>query len=163
MACDGREDLSNRDVEVGDEELVLRFPHARIDHDNKDLYRGWLRRELRIHRCRECERWHHPPRPICPHCWSTKIVPTPVCGRGKIYLKMLLHQGPEVPEVDYREGPHPVITVELEEQTGLRFTSTMLECASDEIEIGMAVELVWTERHAAPFPAFRPASPSAEQ
>ena len=79
-------------------------------------------------------------------------------GRGTVHLLMLLHQGPPAPGVDYSAGPHPVATVELVEQPALRLTSTVVDCATDEIAIGMPVELTWIERDGVPFPAFRPAS-----
>jgi uncharacterized OB-fold protein len=140
----------------GDAELVERFAHMRVDRDSAPFYRGWLEHELRLNRCADCGRWHHPPRPMCPACWSWNVVPTAVRGRGTVHLRMLLHQGPPAPGVDYSRGPHPVVVVELEEQPGLRITSTLIGCAPAEIAIGMPVELAWIERHGAPFPVFRP-------
>ena len=141
--------------EVSDEELVLRFPWVQVSHDDKHLFRGWLDRELRIQRCQDCGRFHHPPKPICPECWSWRLVPTPVSGRGVIHLAMFLRQGPPAPGVDYARGPHPVVTVELEEQPGLRFTSTVVGAPLDAIRIGAPVELAWIDRYGAPFPVFR--------
>jgi hypothetical protein len=69
---------------------------------------------------------------------------------------MFLRQGAPAPGVDYEKGPHPVVTVELEEQAGLRFTSTVVDTPLAEIRIGLPVELVWIDRYGAPFPAFRP-------
>jgi uncharacterized OB-fold protein len=141
-----------------DQDLVDRFARtARVDHDNKAFYRGWLEHRLLINRCRSCGRWHHPPKPICPDCWSTDLEPTEVSGRGTIHLLMLLHQGPPAPGVDYASGPHPVATVELEEQEGLRYTSTVVDCPPRDLRIGMPVELTWIERDGTPFPVFRPA------
>jgi hypothetical protein len=71
---------------ITDEELLARLPDLRVDHDNKELYRGWLQRELRLNRCGGCGTWHHPPRPVCPSCWSTEVVPTRVSGRGRVPL-----------------------------------------------------------------------------
>jgi len=45
---------------------------------------------------------------------------------------------------------------ELEEQPGLRFTSTVVDTPLAEIRIGLPVELAWIDRYGAPFPAFRP-------
>ncbi|HUP72965.1 MAG TPA: zinc ribbon domain-containing protein [Acidimicrobiales bacterium] len=143
---------------VTDAELVERLPRVRIDHDNRHFYRGWLQRQLLINRCNSCQQWHHPPKPVCPHCWSRDLRPTEVSGRGTIHLLMLLHQGPPAPGVDYSTGPHPVATVELAEQSALRLTSTVVGCATDDIAIGMPVELTWIERDGVPFPAFRPQS-----
>jgi hypothetical protein len=140
-----------------DAELVERFAHVRVDRDSSAFYRGWLERELRLDRCADCGRWHHPPRPMCPACWSWNVVPTAVSGRGTVYLRMLLHQGPPADGVDYTRGPHPVVVVELAEQPGLRFTSTLIGCSPARIAIGMPVELEWVVRSGAPFPVFRPA------
>ena len=147
--------------EPGDAELVERFSNLRIDRDAAGFYRGWLERELRIQRCADCGRWHHPPRPMCPSCWSWNVVPTRVSGRGTVHLCMLLHQGPPAPGVDYAKGPHPVVVVELAEQPGLRITSTVIGRPAREISIGMPVELDWIQRWGQPFPVFRPAGTKA--
>lgn len=141
-----------------DAELVERLAHLPVERDTAGHYRGYLRRELVMNRCGECARWHHPMRPMCPACWSWNVVPTAVSGRGTVHLFILLHQGPSADGVDYSEAPHPVVTVELEEQAGLRFTSTVVGCALSDIRIGMPVELTWIDRHHSPYPAFRPAS-----
>jgi hypothetical protein len=68
---------------------------------------------------------------------------------------MALHQGPPAPGVDYAQGPYPVVTVELDEQPGLRFTSTVVGAPIDELVIGRRVVLGWIERNQVPFPVFR--------
>ena len=148
--------MANETTAVSDAELIERLPRQRIDHDNKEFYRGWLQHRLLINRCASCHQWHHPPKPVCPHCWSNDLQPTEVSGRGTVHLLMLLHQGPPAPGVDYAKGPHPVATVALEEQPALRLTSTVIDCPVDDLAIGMAVELAWIERDGAPFPVFRP-------
>ena len=80
-------------------------------------------------------------------------------GRGTVHLLIWLRQGPPADGVDY-STPHPVVTVELEEQAGLRFTSTVVDATMDDLAIGDPVELTWVERNGAPFPAFTRA-PSA--
>jgi uncharacterized OB-fold protein len=142
-------------VAISDSQLVDRYPGVRIDHTNKHFYRGLLDRELRLSRCGDCGWWHHRPKPICPRCWSSNVVPTPVSGRGTIHLVIFLYQGPPADGVDYAAGPHPVVTVELEEQVGLRFTTTVVGSSNDDIVIGAPVELDWIERDGRPFPAFR--------
>lgn len=143
---------------VSDAELVERMPRQRIDHDNKEFYRGWFQRRLLLNRCGSCGTWHHPPKPVCPQCWSTDLRPTEPSGNGTVHLLMLLHQGPPAPGVDYAKGPHPVATVELDEQRGLRLTSTVVDCPVADIAIGMRVSLTWIDRDGVPFPAFRPAT-----
>jgi uncharacterized protein len=148
--------MAGEAIGINDADLVEKFAAVRIDHDNKAFYRGWLEKRLLMNRCHDCGRWHHPPKPICPYCWSNRIEPTEVSGRGTVYLLMLLHQGPAAPGVDYTKGPHPVATIELVEQVGLRYTSTVIGIPVGDIHIGMPVELAWIERDGVPFPVFQP-------
>ncbi len=145
------------DTALTDTALVDRFASYKVDRDNAAFYRGWLAHELRINRCADCGHWHQPPRPMCPKCWSWNVVPTAVSGRGRVHLLMRLHQGPSAPGVDYSAGPYPVVTVELEEQVALRYTSTVVNCDPTTIAIDMPVQLAWIDRYGAPFPVFEPA------
>ena len=140
---------------VDDEELVKRFPWVKIDHDTKHMFRGWLEKQFLINRCNDCSSYHHPPKPVCPECWSSDITPTEVKGDGVVHLAMFLRQGPPAPDVDYAKGPHPVVAVELDGLDGVRFSSTVIDCPVEEVEIGLPVELAWVERYGSPFPVFR--------
>jgi uncharacterized protein len=140
-------------MSITDDELVERFLGQPITHDNAEHYRGRLRRQLLMNRCGACGRWHAPPKPVCPDCWSFDVEATPVRGEGAIFMAIFLHQGPPAPGVDYAT-PYPVVTVELDEQPGLRFTSTVIGADNDAIAIGKRVRLGWVERAGAPLPVF---------
>jgi uncharacterized OB-fold protein len=150
--------MSTHTEEVSDAELMARFPTMSIDQDNKEHYRGWLGQKLILNRCSACGHWHHPPAPICPKCWSTDLIPTEVSGSGTVHLLIRLHQGPPATGVDYSKGPYPVVAVELIEQPGLRYTSTVVNCSPAELRIGLPVSLAWIDRDGAPFPVFVPAT-----
>jgi len=141
-------------VDITDEDLLGRYPGYAIDHDTKARYRGWLERVMLIDRCESCGTWHEPPGPICPVCWSTDMVPTPIAGTGTIHLAIALHQGPPVEGVDY-SSPYPVVVVELDEQIGLRMSSTVVGADESDIVIGRRVVLDWILRRGAPIPVFR--------
>ena len=132
---------------------MQRFPGEPITHDNAAHYRGRLRKQLLVNRCDDCATWHAPPKPVCPECWSANVTATPVTGNGEIFMNVFLHQGPPAPGVDY-STPYPVVTVELEEQVGLRFTATVADADNDDIRIGQSVRLDWRERNGAPIPVF---------
>jgi uncharacterized OB-fold protein len=140
-----------------DAAVFAAYPEAVIDQDTVGHYRGWLDRRLLINRCNACGHWHHPPAPLCPRCWSFDVVPTEVSGGGTIHLLILVHQGPPAPGIDYSAAPHPVATVDLVEQAGLRFTSTVVGVSPGELRIGQPVVLTWIDRAGSPYPAFRPA------
>ena len=144
---------------VTDEELVARYPDLAVDRDSAPMYRGWLQRCLLINRCADCGRFEYPAVPICPGCWSWDVRPTEVSGAGTLHMAIFLHQGPPAEGVDY-STPYPVVVVELDEQPGLRFTSTVIGARNDEILIGRRVELGWFERAGSPRPAFRMAGAS---
>ncbi|BBZ70572.1 MULTISPECIES: Zn-ribbon domain-containing OB-fold protein [Mycobacterium] len=140
-------------MSVSDEDLVKRFPGQPITHDNADHYRGRLDHRLLLGKCRSCQRWQSPPKPVCPQCWSFDVESAPVSGDGTIYMAIFLRQGPPAPGVDY-STPYPVVTVELDEQPGLRFTATVLGAENDAIRIGERVRLGWIERAGMPVPVF---------
>ena len=141
-------------VDITDDELLSRYAGRAIDHDTRARYRGWLEHTMLVDRCNACGTWHEPPGPVCPSCWSTDIEPTPISGDGTIHLAIYLHQGPRVPGVDY-STPYPVVVVELDEQTGLRMSSTVIGAPNEEIVIGRRVQLDWIDRNGAPMPVFR--------
>jgi uncharacterized OB-fold protein len=147
-------------IDITDEELVTRYRGYAVDHDTKARYRGWLEHVMLLDRCGSCGVWHEPPGPICPACWSTDIVPTAIAGTGTIYLAIFLHQGPRIEGVDYSR-PYPVVVVELDEQPGLRMSSTVVGASNEDIAIGRRVKLDWIERAGSPIPVFR-LDPDAE-
>ncbi len=122
---------------ISDRELLDAFPDTLIDHDNKEFYRGWLEHRLLLNRCRDCGRWHHPPRPMCPDCWSGNLAPTEISKSGTIHLLIKLHQGPLCP-TSTTHVLTPLATVEQQ---------------------GMPVKLAWIERWGAPYPVLEPALP----
>ncbi|MDG2111802.1 MAG: zinc ribbon domain-containing protein [Actinomycetota bacterium] len=136
------------------EELLDAWPGVRIDHDNEAFYRGLLNRQLLVNRCDDCGHWHHPPRPVCPQCWSRAITPTEVEGEGFIAMFTILRQGARRPGIDYTEG-HPLVAVELDEQPGLRVPGTIIGTPPTDIEVGNRVQMVWRDIDgAAPRPDF---------
>jgi uncharacterized OB-fold protein len=138
-----------------DEELVRLFGGEGVNHDSAAHFRGRLEQRLLMNRCAECGAWHHPPRPLCPACWSTAVEPAEVRGTGTVHLLVLFYQGAPAPGVDYSAGPHPVATVELDEQAGLRFTAAVVGADSEKIRVGDRVVLEWRERAGLPLPVFR--------
>jgi len=145
---------------ITDDELVTRFRQYDLDQDSAAHFRGRLERKLLINRCGSCGRWHHRPKPICPDCWSFDISATEVRGSVTIYLLVLLHQGPPAEGVDY-STPYPVVTVELDEQSGLRFTSALVGSPNEDITIGKRVTLDWLDRGEVTLPVFRLAQVTA--
>jgi uncharacterized OB-fold protein len=135
------------------ETLIARWPGWVIDHDNKDFYAGLAEQRLLIDRCRACRRWQHPPAPICPACWSRDIEPEAVQGAGTIQLWTVYRVvDPVFGGVD-KAGAR-MVTVELDEQPGLRVTSKFI--GPDDPTVGDRVVVRFVDHHGTPFPVFVP-------
>ena len=107
---------------------------------------------LRVQFCEACDRWIHPPAPTCPACeglpeWR------PVSGDGTVFtFTVNRHQyHPDVPV------PYVIAIVELAEQVGLRFTTNVVDCDPEAVEIGMPVRVDFEPAGDAWAPVFRPA------
>lgn len=123
--------------------LLDAFPKVRLDVDNLAFYRGLYQHKVVMNRCDDCSHWHHPPRSVCPACWSRAVVPTEVLGEGVIVLRTVLRQGRREPGADYSNG-YVVVAVEFDEQPGLRLTGTVVGTPAVEVRIGQRVRTVWT-------------------
>ena len=139
------------------ERLLDCFPDYRISHDNAPYYSGLLERRLLLDRCGDCGRWRHPPAPMCPDCWSSRIERAPAAGTGSIHVWTAYHTHDPV-----RGGTDPagtvMVTVRLDEQEDLVVTS--LYTGARRPTIGERVRLVWIDANGHPFPAFEPTEPS---
>ncbi len=121
-------------------------------HDNGWWWEGIERGELLIQRCAGCGALHHPPRPMCGKCQSTKWDSVAAKGRGTVYSFTVLHH-PKFPGYEY---PLACAVIELEE--GTRIVSNVVGCDPDQVRIGMPVELsIESVDEQMKLPLFRPA------
>jgi uncharacterized OB-fold protein len=109
--------------------------------------------KLRILRCDVCGTYAHPPVPICSKCQSTKLSPQAVSGRGTVFTYTVNHQK-WIPDDD--PAPYVIAVVELPEQPALRLMTNLVDCAREDVRIGMAVEVVFEQRGEVWVPLFRP-------
>lgn len=126
------------------------WPIPQITDDNGAFWTGGREGELLITRCTSCGFWVHPPSPRCPRCLSDAIAPSAVGGRGTVYSYTINRQA-WVPGL---EVPFVIAIVELDEQAGLRLMTNIVDCAPEEVEIGMPVEVAFVERGEAFIPVF---------
>lgn len=110
---------------------------------------------LRIQRCDACQRWQHPPLPLCPTCHGAALTAQPVSGRGRVKTFTINHQ-PWKPGMTV---PFIFAAIELEEQAELYVLSNVLD-AIDRIRIGMAVEVCFQRHEDVWIPLFKPTADS---
>src|SRR5262245_18722848 len=107
---------------------------------------------LRVCRCADCDRFFHPPMPVCPSCRGDAVSLTAVSGRAVVVGFSVTHQAwlPAFPP------PYVVAVVALAEDDRARLTTNIVGCDPSEVFVGMRVRVRF-ERHDDVFvPLFEP-------
>ncbi|MCU1476769.1 MAG: hypothetical protein JWQ64_1462 [Subtercola sp.] len=91
--------------------------------------------------CHACGHIHHYPRPFCPVCWSDDVSWIAASGRATLYTYSTVYLNDLEPFAS--ELPYVAAVVELEE--GPRVMTTLVNVATDQLAIGMALTLVAKE------------------
>jgi uncharacterized OB-fold protein len=107
-----------------------------LNGDNAAFWQGGEHGTLLIHHCAPCERYFHPPAPVCPRCASFDVAPRAVSGCGKV-LSFTINYQQWIPALEVR---YVVAIVELDDQPGLHFVSNIVGCPPDEVAIDMPVK-----------------------
>ncbi|HEX3823210.1 MAG TPA: OB-fold domain-containing protein [Mycobacteriales bacterium] len=140
-------------------------PRPAINNDNRTVWEGYRRRELRIPKCQSCGTLISPPLPRCAACGGFEIGYAVASGRGRLYSHAVVHQ----PKVSGFRYPLCVGLIELDE--GPRMVTDLVGVTPDQLQIGMRLEVDWLDSHpalvegatdsrgAVTLPRFRPATP----
>lgn len=123
----------------------------RLDEENTFFWTSGADGRLRFLRCNGCGYYIHPPLPQCPRCAARDLAPSVVSGKGTVHSFTINHQ-----PWDGSAEPWSIVLVELAEQQGLRLTSNMVNCANDDVRIGMPVRVVFEQYDDIYFPLFEP-------
>ena len=116
------------------------------DEPSAPFFAGALEGKLTLLRCRVCATFQSPTaylgtplRPRCLACFSPELEWRPSSGRATLYSFAVMHQ--RYDESFAADIPYNIAVVETEE--GVRLTSQVVDCPNDELEIGMALEVVF--------------------
>lgn len=124
--------------------LVEGIPVMRpyIDLDNQGYWDAVNNHRLVLQHCTKCDRFLHPPRPMCPGCRSQDTLEwKESSGKGIIY-SFVMFTSPKMAYPAY-ELPYAVALVELEE--GVRLVSNTHEIEPDDLQIGLPVEVMFED------------------
>ncbi|MFP6626259.1 MAG: OB-fold domain-containing protein [Deltaproteobacteria bacterium] len=103
---------------------------------------AWCRKgELRFQRCSDCEAWRHVPREMCAECGSFDWSWQASSGRGRLFTWTVATYPLHPAFKD--DTPYASCVVELEE--GVRVVTQITDCSPEELEMDMAVEVVFDE------------------
>jgi len=124
----------------------------RLDDSNRFFWTSGEDGRLRFLRCAACHHYVHPPVPRCPYCLDGPLVPEAVSGKGVVHSFTVNHQE-WIPGSD----PYVIGLVTIAEQDDVRLTTNLVDCAPDEVWIGMDVEVTFEPEQDVCLPLFRPA------
>jgi uncharacterized OB-fold protein len=112
-------------------------PLPRLDADNRAFWTGGAEGELRIHHCRDCDSWIHPPLPVCRNCLSENVAPEPVALTGVVDTFTVNHQA----WAPGMEVPYVIARVALDGAPGVYLTTNIVGCPAEAVEIGDRVRV----------------------
>ena len=110
---------------------------------------------LGIQRCEECERYQHPPAPLCAACGATRLGFAPVSGQARLHSWTLTHAGVRHPAFDARV-PYLVGLVELVEQEGLLLYTNLPGAQVDLLRAGLELRVEFEHTDGVTLPQFHP-------
>jgi len=123
-----------------------------VTNFNRHFWSGGQDGHLHILRCKDCSHHIHPPLPICNSCRSRNLEVAQVSGKARVASFTINYQ-PWFPGLPV---PYCVAIVELIEQQGLRLTTNLVNCALEEVRIGMPVRVVFEQCEDVWLPLFEP-------
>lgn len=112
-------------------------PLPAIEPATKAYWQACREGRLEFRYCSRCQWYIHPPRPVCPRCYSAQLTFKAVSGKGRVHSFTVNHK----PWFPGQEVPYVVALVELREQAGLRLMTNIVDCTPDEVRIGLPVRV----------------------
>ena len=121
--------------------------------ETKHFWEGARAGELRLQRCRSCEKAYFPPRPFCPKCASGDTEVFRASGRATLYSYVIHHR----PMPGF-EPPYAIAVVTLEEGPRMMTNVVGVPQTPEALELDMPLEVGFQKLdddiH---LPVFRPA------
>ena len=120
-----------------------------LNYDTAAYWEGCARKELIITRCQDCKYWIHPPKALCPSCWSDNIGHEKANGAATIYTFTVM------PPRGEAKNSSVTIWGELAEQEHLFLIADLEGGFVEGVEIGDPIKLSWVDFHGSTVPGFR--------
>jgi len=92
-----------------------------------------------LQRCLACGRLIYYPRPACPHCLSAEYEWVEMRGTGSVYTYAIVWR----PQHEFFNDLVPIVLATIELTEGPLVVTSTVNCAPEEIEIGMPVRVVF--------------------
>lgn len=144
-----RASLSIDGIAVPEPQRAVPRPTPETAH----FWEGTAAGELRLQRCRACDRPYFPPQPVCPHCAGADVEVVRSSGRGTLHGYVITHRA-----APGFTAPYVIAVVELEEGPRLLTNLVDVEAEPDALPIDLPVEVTFVPVGEMVLPQFRPRS-----
>ena len=126
-------------------------PLPLVTADNEFFWTSGADGKLRLQECADCTALIHPPAPVCRYCRSHNLGVRAVSGRAVLAGFTVNHRFslPGLP------APYVVAQVAIAEDPRVRLTTNIVECDSEQLELGQQVEVVFEQAEDVWLPLFR--------
>ncbi|MEV0616921.1 Zn-ribbon domain-containing OB-fold protein [Nonomuraea sp. NPDC050404] len=122
--------------------------------ETQPFWDGTAAGELRIQRCKTCERHYFYPRPSCPRCGGDQVEWVRASGRATLYSYVINHR----PAPGFEdEAPYAIAVVELEEGVRMMTNIVGVPNTPENLPLDMALRVVFEQRGEMSVPQFEPA------
>jgi uncharacterized OB-fold protein len=117
-------------------------PRPEPDELTRPFWEAAAHHRLRVMRCSSCQRYRHPPTPVCEGCGSGATVWEDLCGEGHIWSFIVdrrnLVRG-------FNEPYSVALVTPVETDEDVRLVANILHCALDQLYVGMPVKVTWED------------------
>lgn len=104
--------------------MVEGAPLPALDDDSGPFWRAAAEGRLAIQQCASCDRLRHPPRPMCPQCWSTEHRWAELSGAATVWSFVVPH--PPLLPAFMPFAPYNVCVVSLAEDPTIRLVGNLV-------------------------------------
>lgn len=120
---------------------MVQKPLPLADQDSTSFWQAMSEHRLTVQHCRDCGNHQHYPRLLCTSCASRNLELVDAAGSGTVYATTVVRRAPSPAFAD--DVPYVVALVELDE--GPRLMANVVDCAVDDVVIGMPVTVVYED------------------
>jgi len=129
-------------------------PRPQADQETEFFWASGRDGRLRFRSCTACSALIHPPQPVCRRCRGQDTAVREVSGRATLIGFTVNHRFP-FPGLP---TPFVVAQVAIEEDPRVRLTTNLVDCAPQDLRLGMFMEVVFEQVDDVWLPLFRPAA-----
>jgi uncharacterized OB-fold protein len=126
-------------------------PEPKPTPETAHFWQGTSQGELRLQRCRACDRAYFPPQPFCPRCASDDVEIIRASGNGTLHSYVINDRA-----APGFTAPYVIAVVELDEGPHLLTNLVQVEPDPDALPLDLPVEVVFETVGDASLPVFRP-------